>query len=358
MRISMQILADRLRQNYPDCSFGELSGEMNLKRPLFYQSGTEFRKNKVYIVHETDISETDLLEHGDNLVLVVGERFVSLSKRLFGVCFFPSENSAEMLFNIVQRVFDTYDAWDERMQRMALSERTMRTLLDSSYRIFHNPILVCTSAGFIIDYSTMMDTMPEFQDILQHNQILATVKSEISSPSGEVQKYEDPQTQKNNLFVEIYDKNHNAYRVILAESSRKFRHYDEYLLVHLSKYIQQMLEKYTVLQSDLSYTLDRLLSNILTGEIKNDNSLTPRFAKFRWEETHQYFCMNIHVSMVDRQNLTVVRFICNRLEGLMKGSCAFLLDENIVVYVNLNHYGRSMEEAPGRLPMTSYRTVI
>ena len=49
--------------------------------------------------------------------------------------------------------------------------------------------------------------------------------------------------------------------------------------------------------------------------------------------------------MVDRQNLTVVRFICNRLEGLMKGSCAFLLDENIVVYVNLNHYGRSMEEA-------------
>ena len=191
----------------------------------------------------------------------------------------------------------------------------------------------------------MMDTMPEFQDMLQHNQILVTVKSEISSPSGEVQKYEDPQTQKNNLFVEIYDKNHNAYRVILAESSRKFRHYDEYLLVHLSKYIQQMLEKYTVLQSDLSYTLDRLLSNILTGEIKNDNSLTPRFAKFRWEETHQYFCMNIHVSMVDRQNLTVVRFICNRLEGLMKGSCAFLLDENIVVYVNLNHYGRSMEEA-------------
>ena len=62
MRISMQILADRLRQNYPDCSFGELSGEMNLKRPLFYQSGTEFRKNKVYIVHETDISETELLE--------------------------------------------------------------------------------------------------------------------------------------------------------------------------------------------------------------------------------------------------------------------------------------------------------
>ena len=38
MRISMQILADRLRQNYPDCSFGELSGEMNLKRPLFIKA--------------------------------------------------------------------------------------------------------------------------------------------------------------------------------------------------------------------------------------------------------------------------------------------------------------------------------
>lgn len=346
MRISMQILADRLRQNYPDCSFGELSEEMNLKRPLFYQSGTEFRKNKVYIVHETDISEKDLLGHGDNMVLVVGERFVSLKERLFGVCFFPSENSAEVLFNIVQRAFDTYDAWDERMQRMALSERTMRTLLDSSYRIFHNPILVCTSAGFIIDYSTMMDTMPEFQEILQYNQMAVEAELDPLIFSEEmVYKYEEPKTKKNQLIVEIYDKNHNIYRVILIETSRKFRYYDEFLLVHLSKYIQQMLEKYTVLQSDLSYTLDRLLSNVLTGEIKNDSSLTPRFAKFRWEETHQYFCMNIHVSMVDRQNLTVVRFICNRLEGLMKGSCAFLLDENIVVYVNLNQYGKSMEDA-------------
>ena len=55
--------------------------------------------------------------------------------------------------------------------------------------------------------------------------------------------------------------------------------------------------------------------------------------------------MNIHVSTVDRQNLTVVRFICNRIESLMKGSCAFLLHENIVVYVNLNDYGKSLEEA-------------
>ena len=50
MRISMQILADRLRQNYPDCQLGRMSEEMSLKRPLFYQNGTDFKKNKVYIV--------------------------------------------------------------------------------------------------------------------------------------------------------------------------------------------------------------------------------------------------------------------------------------------------------------------
>ena len=48
MRISMQILTDRLRQNYPDCQMGSMSEEMNLKRPLFYQNGTDFKKNKVY----------------------------------------------------------------------------------------------------------------------------------------------------------------------------------------------------------------------------------------------------------------------------------------------------------------------
>lgn len=346
MRISMQILADRLRQNYPECVLGEMSEEMNLKRPLFYQNGTDFKKNKVYIAREADVTWPILRDHGDNLVLVVGMKYSSPEQAVNGVCFFPEECNPEALFNTVQRIFDTYDAWDERMQNLALSERTLKTLLDASHRIFHNPIMVSTTEGFIIDYSSLMDTMPEFQEILQHNQV--TVFADDEERQGElseVRHYQDPVTQKNNLFVDIYDKNRNAYRVIIVEATRKLKTYDEYLLLHLSKYIRQMLEKYTVLQSDISYTLDRLLSNILTDEEMDATSLEPRFENFHWKECHTYFCMNIHMSTVDRQNLTVVRFICNRIESLIKGSCAFLLDDNIVVYVNLHYLGKSLEDA-------------
>ncbi len=129
------------------------------------------------------------------------------------------------------------------------------------------------------------------------------------------------------------------------EATRKLKSYDEYLLVHLAKYIQQMFEKYTVLQGDISYTLDRLLSNILTDEAMDAASMESRFENFHWKESHTYFCMNIHVSTVDLQNLTVIRFICNRMEGLIKGSCAFLLEENIVVYVNLHYNGGTLSEA-------------
>lgn len=346
MRISMQILADRLRQNYPDCQLGKMSEEMNLKRPLFYQNGTDFKKNKVYIARENDVTESLLSHHGDNLVLVVGTSLYSPQKSLPGISFFPDNCNPEELFNTVQRIFDTYDAWDERMQHLALSERTLKTLLDASHRIFHNPIMVSTTEGFIIDYSSLMDTMPEFQEILQHNQVTAfSDEGAVPGAASNVRHYQDPVTQKNNLFVDIYDKNRNAYRVIIVEATRKLKVYDEYLLFHLAKYVQQMLEKYTVLQSDISYTLDRLLSNILTDEDIDASSLEHRFESFHWKESHTYFCMNIHVSMVDRQNLTVVRFICNRIEGLMKGSCAFLLDENIVVYVNLFYYGGTMQEA-------------
>ena len=128
-----------------------------------------------------------------------------------------------MLFNTVQRIFDTYDAWDERMQNLALSERTLKMLLDASHRIFHNPIMVSTTDGFIIDYSSLMDTMPEFQDILQHNQVTVSGESREEVEPWTVQHYQDPVTQKNNLFVEIYDKNRNAYRVILVEAARKLK---------------------------------------------------------------------------------------------------------------------------------------
>ena len=346
MRISMQILADRLRQNYPDCQMGNLSEEMNLKRPLFYQNGTDFKRNKVYIARESDVSGALLKHHGDNLVLVVGTSFWSEKYPLSGVCFFPPETNPEELFNAVQRIFDTYDSWDERMQDLALSERTMKNLLDGSHRIFHNPIMVSTTDGFVIDYSSLMDTLPEFQGILQHNQVTVCEDAQKTQDGGtEVCHYQDPVTQKNSLFLNIYDKNRNVYRVILVEATRKLRSYDAYLLSHLAKYILQMFEKYTVLQEDISYTLDRLLSNILTDANMDAVSLEPRFENFHWKESHTYFCMNIHVSMVDRQNLTVIRFICNRIESLIKGSCAFLLDENIVVYVNLSVNGKSLEDA-------------
>ena len=346
MRISMQILADRLRQNYPDCRLGKMSEEMNLKRPLFYQNGTDFKKHKVYIIREEDITRTHLEEHGDNLLLIVGDELFHQGEEACGVGLFPSGVNAEELFNTVQRIFDTYDAWDERMQNLALSERTLKTLLDGSHRIFHNPIIVSTTGGFVIDYSSLIDAMPEYQEIMQHNKVTAFAEEEqMPGEPLTVRHYEDPVTQRNNLFVDIYDKNRYGYRVILVEAARKLKIYDEYLLLHLAKYVQQMLEKYTVLQSDISYTLDRLLSNILTEEHMDLASMEARFENFNWKESHTYFCMNIYVSTVDRQNLTVIRFICHQIENLMKGTCAFLLDENIVAYVNLNHCGKTLEEA-------------
>ena len=274
MRISMQILTDRLRQNYPDCQMGSMSEEMNLKRPLFYQNGTDFKKNKVYIARERDITKALLAHHGDNLVLVVGDGFRSDGLPAPGVCFFPAGTNPEELFNTVQRIFDTYDSWDERMQNLALSERTLKNLLDGSHRIFHNPMMVSTTDGFVIDYSSLMDTLPEFQGILQHNQVTVCEGAEENRDGmSKVYHYQDPVTQKNNLFLNIYDRNRNAYRIILVEATRKLKSYDEYLLVHLAKYIQQMFEKYTVLQGDISYTLDRLLSNILTDEAMDAASM-------------------------------------------------------------------------------------
>lgn len=342
MRISMQMLADRLRQNYPDCTAGELSQEMNLKRPLFYRNESDLKKNKVYIARAGEVPGRLLKEHGDNLLLLLGGKPGGVLYP--GVCMLPQEQDTEALFNTVQRIFDTYDAWDERVQNLALSERTLKTLLDASHRIFHNPIMVSTSGGFIIDYSSLMDNMPEFQEILQRSQVTAQ-KDYTDGAIPEVKRCQERGTRRNLLYVDVYDRNRNAYRVILVEAARKLKTYDEYLLLHLSKYIQQMLEKYTVLQSDLSYTLDRLLSNVLTDENIDRSTLAPRFKNFHWEEGHTYFCMNVHVSGVDRQNLTVVRFICNRIEGLLKGSCAFLLDDNIVVFVNLDHFGGTLEEA-------------
>ena len=170
------------------------------------------------------LTPEQLAEHGDNLVLAVGD-FSEMEDicRTESGCF-PQEANAEALFNTAQRAFDAYDAWDERMQSMALSESTLKSLLDASYRIFHNPLMVSTTEGFMVDHSSLMDTLPEFQEILSHNQV--SVDSLQRGTSGALCRPALPGsfflvTKRNNLFVEIYDKNRNSYRVILVEASQK-----------------------------------------------------------------------------------------------------------------------------------------
>ena len=54
----------------------------------------------------------------------------------------PSSCGLPEVFNLLQELFDRYDAWDEKLNTLTRQDSNIQELLDASFPIFGNPLLL------------------------------------------------------------------------------------------------------------------------------------------------------------------------------------------------------------------------
>ncbi len=352
MKLSTAILADKLKSKFGLQNKKALSDELHLEQVLFYDDGDEMQPDKIYIYTQKPGAAEMLVVPERTVLFCMGKVHTRNTENDGQVFQVIDETSPFTLLNEIQRIFDYYDRWEKRLQELTRQADNIQELLDESFRIFLNPIIVSSADYFVIGYSSVIDTREELSSLVDLDSVIQSSDEyqngkRILNQRKKRGSYYLPEyiTGARTLRVNLFENAQFIYQIMMVESLSRFKSYDGALLEYLSAYIQTALARLIDSRVEIGHRLDRILSDILSNPGRDNKSAEKWFSEFGWLATHRYFCVSLKVNSLDWANMTV-RFICKHMESMLGkcGSCAFQYENNIAIFVNLTLMESGAEE--------------
>lgn len=350
MKLSSAILAHKLKSNFNFQCKKNLSNRLDLEQVLFYCDGDELLSHRIYICTEEHKLANTMELPEDSLFMCIGSScgsFISKSSIVFE---FVKETNAFLLFNTIQRVFDFYNQWEEKLEELS-KEGNVQEMLDISFRIFRNPLILSSSDYFIIAYSSIIDSKSELSGLVDPDAIFEYNKEYRDDVENHNYKKKVGAfctsgyiTGSKSLCVNLFDQDKYAYRLTMVEELVRFAPFEGAVLERLAEFVQIALSKQLYVQADMGYRLDRILSEILANGNAEEEVMNSWFGEFGWRPEHKYFCITLKLAALDLEDMTV-RFICSHIEKLLPNACAFPYGNYITIFVNLNRFGGDIEDA-------------
>jgi len=148
MFLNADIIFDNLPSDLEPHIAGEKVLELALRRPRLYEGGHEpFLANQCYLVHASHVPTNAPAQRGC-VIVCIGDaaRLEHYRKRC---CVITVSDQADFYrtFNLIQGIFDLYDAWEVDLSHMAAADGDISRMLTRSEPIFRNP-LYALSADF------------------------------------------------------------------------------------------------------------------------------------------------------------------------------------------------------------------
>ena len=355
MKLSTSILADRLKSKFTLQNKKALSNVLHLERVLYYCDGEEMQPHKIYICTADQVRGSDIEVPSDAVLFAIGRVKISNPWENGQVFRLAGDVSPFLLFNEIQKIFDYYQEWDDNLYELEGTEGAVRHILDESFRIFNNPIVIHTSDYFVVDYSGIIDSRQELSELIDPDVIFERnrenhdlrEKSDSSKKKG-AYLYPDFVAGSRSLCVNIFENDKYVYRIVLVESLNRFETFDGALLEHLASHLGHELSMHTHMLMENGYRLDRILLDILSGDEQDDELKKQWLEDFGWRPEHRYLCLVVKVALTDLENMTA-RFLCSHIESMLKHSSVFQFEGNIAAFVNLTRFDGDADDVKDRI---------
>lgn len=353
MKLSVDFLLQSLKSKEYFFEYQKNSEDFSVDRPVFYQSGMLPENNKIYILYD---AFPDAVNFCPSYCI-----FICLKKHMKkcsiaeeDLWIFPNNTSLLQLFNDIQLFFDSFEQWDEKLHELQTSDGSIHQMLEVSYPIFQNPILVQN-----LDFTTIAScNIPEtsvsgpslaayrdmeFINVMKQDPFFNKVRE-----WDDVFLFPDHVTGFRSLNYNIKKYDHTAFRIIIPEYTTPFRSYHKTFLKHLGTYISYALLHNAMQRSSQDKTLRNILINLLSNKNADYMTVSDQLTNAGWFPTHTYVCLTFRITFLDVQNLTV-NSICDYVENIVPGSCAFSFKKNIVAFANLDLFDGTIDDISEKL---------
>ena len=143
MRLNADIIYHNLKDALDVTIYGMCETELALYRPEFYlDRSSRFLENHVYVCSADHLPEDPVIE--DNVLLICLGEAPQREKfeKHCGILSVSGREDIFRVFNIVQSIFNKYEAWEAELSRILRRSASLQELLEASRGIFDNPMLL------------------------------------------------------------------------------------------------------------------------------------------------------------------------------------------------------------------------
>lgn len=340
MKLNADIIFDSLPSFFGARMEGPKSEEMLLGRPVLYEGLEQpFGRNTLTVLRAERLPLHAHAEAGAVIVCMGTTPRIKRYKKRCCVIQVDSSRDFYQLFNTIQGIFDTYDAWEADISAIAGDDADISRMLTRSEKVL-DASLMAIDKGFRIiglsehnvdGYAPLAGQgMRRFQSL-----DLALFDQFISAHDLSMEK-QDPfiiEIQGNtSLNYNLYDDEGYAGCVTAQFPTRSFRPSDRQLLKILGAHIERALKQLSTLEVDDRGTMRRAVQDLVEGYPLDSvgRELFERAAKRR-----SFVCLRLKLS--NRLANLPIDYIRNVIESAFPKSITFEHHRNsVVAFIDLD----------------------
>ncbi|MDD5824225.1 MAG: helix-turn-helix domain-containing protein [Firmicutes bacterium] len=270
MKLNKDIIYNNLK-DYMSVKYEGQNGssKLLLQRPEFYldRSGF-FQENHVYVCSADHLPALPNIEDNVLLVCLGNAPQLAVFKRRCSLISVDENENIFRVFNIIQQIFNKYEDWETKLNKILRRGSSLQEILDVSKNIFDNPMILIGS-----DFRYLARTEEKY--------LRETMNINLDGESFDVDKMstflsvQDMSTHVKDPFVisalgtrslatNIFDGDEYMGCFVVLEAYRELTAADSALSRFLYKFIKQAMLNNPLISSERS-ALRRVVKDIIAG---------------------------------------------------------------------------------------------
>ena len=352
--LNLQMVADEMQSEIPDCVFIPGEDETCLRGACFYRKGIHLEKQYVYIIREQDIKGETVPKTHCSLIILgkIPGKWLSSRHTLLSL---PVETDLLDLMNLCQEIFRKHLSWAEKLQDIFVREGSVDELCRASVDYFQNPLFVHDSQMTVIscpiwrskmipweqDERTGCMIMPleELNELKTDREYLETLTTRNAQIfSAELRGYRD-------IYVNIWN-TYGGYegRLVICEIDSDLKKGQFAAAEYLAELIRLTLARRGKMDNTYSRALERMIIAMLQGKEVSDSEIVNRIGQCGWKQEDEYICIRMNAEEQEG-NPGSAASVCNYVEARVAGTKAVFMEDHICIIINFsinNHYTSDM----------------
>ena len=331
MKLNADMVFDSLPHDLLPSMTGIKEQALLLHRPKLFESGDqELMANHLYVLTRERLPSRIEVRRGV-VILCIGDT-PKLDWYRNRCCVVTVRDDADFFstFNVVQRIFDSHDAWEERLNEIASNGAGIQEMLDSSSEMLGNPMLVVDSQfaylgltrGPWTDYAELPQAKglgaSEMREFLREHDLAMSAERPFMLETHGVKT----------LCVNLLEDGTYLGCLIVAEDSRPFVPSDMPKAAYLADMVKRALKQLALTSGEGTGSLRGILQSLLLDQ-PIDAHERERLA--RSSQNEAFLCLRLRLGR--RIGGMPLGFVCNAVEDAFPGGMAFSYKDASVIGV-------------------------